>query len=286
MIPQRTIADPAAPIPPEAVRALSRIAAAEGGLNIGEDKADFLVARLALQLSRLGLTDYASYAAHLGRAEHGEDRRRFIEALTTHTTSFFRETPQFDWLRETGLPDMMRAGIGRRRPIEIWSAACSSGQELFSALMLVAALPGMEDTDIPCRGVGTDLSGAILARCERAIYGRDEIAGIPLPLRRRFLLSSREDPDRFRIVPELRRQARWVRANLTRAGDLVGVRADIAFLRNVLIYFDAPTRQTVLGNVIARINPGGYLLTGHSETIDARAFGLTSVRPSIYRKKG
>jgi chemotaxis protein methyltransferase CheR len=273
-----------AAIPAATVRVLARIAAEEGGLAIAEDKVDFLVARLAPQLCRLSLPDFEAYAAHLSQPDAGEARRRFIEALTTHTTCFFRETPQFDWLREAGLPAMLRSGIGRRGVLDVWSAACSSGQELYSALMLVASLADAGEGDLSYRGIGTDLSRAVLARAERAVYEREEISGIPLELRRRFLLSGRGNADLFRVSPEIRKRSRWQRANLVRSEDLSGIRADLAFLRNVLIYFDQQTRHRVLLNVVARIKPGGVLLTGHSESIDPARYGLAAVRPSVYRK--
>ncbi|GMG83744.1 protein-glutamate O-methyltransferase [Paralimibaculum aggregatum] len=268
-----------------ALRALARLAHGEGGLHIGADRADFLAARLGGQLLRLGLADYGAYAAHLARPGNAEDRRLFVEALTTHTTSFFREGGQFDWLRSTGLPALAAAGAGRLRPLEIWSAACSSGQELYSALMTVAGSHGPGQAPLRARGLGTDLSAAILRRAERAIYTREEIEGIPLPLRRRFLMSARDHPDLFRITADLRAQCRWRSANLVAPSDLDGLRADIAFLRNVLIYFDPPTRERVLATVIGRLAPGGVLLTGHTETIAARRYGLATLRPSIYRKE-
>lgn len=273
------------PISPADLHLLARIAAEEGGLHIGADKTDFLVARLSGQIARLGLDGFGAYVAHLRGGARAEDRRRFIEALTTHTTSFFRERPQYDWLRAHGLPTLLNEGAGTRRPLEIWSAACSSGPELYSALMLVASLRPPEMPPYMMRGTGTDLSHAILKRGKLAVYVREEIEGIPHDLRRRFLLSARDGADRYRIGPELRKAARWIQANLTRAADLNGINADIAFLRNVLIYFDAPTRDRVLRNVIGRIQPGGYLLTGHSETIDGRRYGLVPVRPSIYHKE-
>lgn len=264
---------------------LAGLAKRESGLSITADRADFLVARLSGQLTRLGLADFAAYAAHLSRPEAEEDRRRFVEALTTHTTSFFREGGQYEWLADHGIAALESAGIGRHRPIELWSAACSSGQELYSAMMTVLSAPGRPQSR-QVRGTGTDLSTAILRRCEQGIYCGEEIEGIPLALRRRFLLSARTDADRYRIAPEIRQITRWRQANLTRAETLFGITADIAFLRNVLIYFDPSTREQVLRNVTARLNPGGFLLTGHSESIEAARYGLSQLRPSIYRKGG
>ena len=261
-----------------------RIAAEEAGLAIGDDKTDFLVARLGGQLARLGLPDFAAYARHLARAVDPRERRSFVEALTTHTTGFFRERSQYDWLEAEGFDTLARIGAGRDRTLVIWSAACSSGQELYSALMLAHARLATGRLSAVA-GIGTDLSRSILRRGRLGIYSGEEIEGIPLELRRRYLLSARTGPERFRIAPELRSRCRWALANLTLPAELGGIGADLVFLRNVLIYFDAPTRTRVLKAVIARLRRGGVLLTGHSETVDARAFGLAAIRPSIYRKE-
>jgi chemotaxis protein methyltransferase CheR len=273
-----------ASIDPASLAVFSRLADRLGGLSIGPGKEDFLVARLRHRLSALGLEDLAAYAAHLQSPAGAAEATPFIEALTTHTTRFFRERVQYDWLRDAGLPSLETRGAGLSRDLVIWSAACSTGQELYSAMMTAASLGLRDGAELRLRGVGTDLSQVVLATAGRAVYTTEEIADIPLELRRRFLLSARDDSDRVRIGPDLRRRARWAQANLADATTLPPLTADIAMLRNVLIYFDAPTRDRVLRNVIARIGQGGYLLTGHSETIDARAYGLTAIRPSIYRK--
>lgn len=271
-------------IGPSELALFRRKAAEEAGLAIGEEKSDFLIARLGGEVARLGLPDLASYARHLDRSRDPCVLGAFVEALTTHTTGFFRERAQYDWLAEEGFERLAASGSGRSRPLVIWSAACSSGQELYSAMMLAderRAAGRLHEV----HGIGTDISRPVLRRGRIGLYGGDEIEGIPLELRHRYLLSAREGPERFRIVPELRARCRWARANLTRPGELAAIRADLVFLRNVLIYFDGPTRDRVLRAVVARLPPGGLLLTGHSETVDARHFGLRALRPSIYRKE-
>jgi chemotaxis protein methyltransferase CheR len=284
MIPQHSETRSVPRIGPREVAIFARLAQSAGGLFISDQKSDFLVARLGAQLIRLGLPDFAAYASYLETRATEADRTQFIEALTTHTTSFFRENLQYDWLRETGFPDLLTTGAGFRRDLVIWSAASSSGQELYSALMTACSLREAQDTDLRCRGFGTDLSKAILRRAESGVYARDEIGGISDGMRRRFLLSSVDDTNRFRIAADLRQRVRWQQTNLTDAASLPRITADVAMLRNVLIYFDAATRDMVLQNVIRRIARGGYLLTGHSETLTPQAYGLRSIRPSIYQK--
>ncbi len=270
-------------ITPADLALFRRIAAEAGGLAIGEEKVDFLVARLGGQLLRLGLSDFSDYARHLARSTDPRERQTFVEALTTHTTSFFRERSQYDWLETEGFDLLAEMGAGRDRGLTIWSAACSSGQELYAAVML--AFPHVEAGKIrDVAGIGTDLSRPILRRAELGLYSGQEIDGIPLDLRRRYLLSARSGDERYRIAPELRSRCRWIPANLTVPADIAGVRADMIFVRNVLIYFAPDTRAQVLKAVIACLCPGGFLLTGHSETVEVKKFGLTTIKPSIYQK--
>lgn len=264
--------------------ALAGLARRLAGIALDETKGDFFVARLGGRLASLRLADWRAYLRVLEDPRGDQERRHFVESLTTHTTSFFRERVQYDWLHESGLPELIGRGIGRRAPLIFWSAACSSGQELYSALMIAADLLGTEQGSARFDGLGTDLSQRILARAERAVYSADEIAGIPEASRRTYLLRSKTSAETFRIVPDLRSRARWSQANLTGGPGLPAGGVHVAFLRNVLIYFDAPTRDRVLRTVVQRIGPGGYLLSGHSETVEASRYGLCPVRPSIYRK--
>lgn len=280
-------------VPPPAPRriteseigALARIVHREAGIVISPQKTDFMMARLNRRLTELGLSDFTAYCALIDSPDGVEERRRFVESLTTHTTSFFREGAQYDWLTATGLPALIEAGAGRARDLVIWSAACSIGSELYSALITTALVADGIPGGLRYRGLGTDISRPVLETAARAIYQADEAAGIPRPLRPRFLLSAKDGGDRVRIAPEIRRRADWRLLNLAQRGGQIDVTVDVVFLRNVLIYFDAPTRAQVLGNVLDRLRPGGFLLTGHSETSEARLSGLTVIKPSIYRKE-
>lgn len=279
----RPLAGVAERVAPRSMTLLCQLAAEHGGLSISPDRTDFMAARLGPEVARLGLADMDAYAERLGRERSPDDLRRFTEALATHTTSFFRENAQYDWLAAKGL-DLMRLSE-RRGPFRIWSAACSSGQELYSALMVAAERLGEPLPAGRLIGIGTDISTRILTRARAAIYAEDEIAGLSIERRRRWLLSDRAGRPRYRINAVLRELARWEQANLADPGSLGAVRADLAMLRNVMIYFDAPTRDRVVRSVVERLAPGGILMTGHSEAIRAERYGLAALRPSIYRKE-
>lgn len=250
------------------------------GITINAGKTDFLAGRLRKRLEAHGLTSYGAYCDLLKK--HSAERQHFTEALTTHTTSFFREAVQYDWLSDVGFPGMSeRVGHGE---LTIWSAACSTGQEGYSALMIANAGREMGNWRFKANLIGTDVSRPVLKRAEAGIYTRQDIEGIPPQFRPNALLSSKTSQDVFRIAPELRVKATWRRANLATGEGLDGIRADVVFLRNVLIYFDEATRKEVIRNILKGMKPDGVLLTGHTEALHDRPDGLDVVKPSIYRK--
>lgn len=279
--------DPAEPLTPDQIALLCRIAREHGGLAIRPDKRMLLEQRLARRLRATGHAGYASYLATLQRPGAAREVQALIEALTTHTTGFFREAAQFDWLRTTGLPARIASGAGREWPLVLWSAACSTGAEMWSAAMVIDRLALGAPRPLRWQVIGSDLSEAILDRAEAAVYSEAEIAGLPEPLRPVYLLRSRQRQGSghlFRIVPELRRKARLYQANLVAGPPPTDTMVDVAMLRNVLIYFDDAGRAAAVRHVTSHLLPGGFLLTGHTESLNPLPAGLTQVGPSIYRK--
>ena len=277
-----TLPPPVAIPAPEDVRDLARQAHRLTGINLGERKGEFLAARLGRRLTAHGLSDWASYRALL--AEDTVEQTAFAEALTTHTTSFFRERAQYDWLLNEGLADLYPQPRGPGRELVFWSAACSTGQEGYTALMVADQARHQGLWELRTTLIGTDISRPVLRVAAQAVYPASQIESVPPKLRPQVLLSSRSGDGRYRIVPELRRRSTWRQANLVTGAGLDGIAADVVFLRNVLIYFDAETRGKVVENVFARLRKGGVLLLGHTEAVHARRAGLELIRPSIYRK--
>lgn len=266
--------------------ALSAVAARLAGVRIPPSKKDFLRQRAAKRLRALRLDDFKSYVRIL--SEDADEQRRLMECLTTHTTAFFREPAHFDWLRDDGAPGLIDAGVGRGGPLTIWSAACSTGAELWSAAMCLDEVARQRAPALDWRVVGTDVSHTVLRRAATAVFAASEIEGVPEALRKRHLLRSKR-PIRgatlYRIAPELRARGRYACANLMRLDQAAGFSVDIAFLRNVLIYFSTADQRAVVENVLRRVRPGGFLLTGHSENLALDGLGLRRVRPSIYQRE-
>lgn len=277
----RAPAEPA--VSPIDIERLNRILRSDAGFLLDPQQSDFLASRLGRVMTRRGARTLADYCLML---ESGgtELRKELVESVTTHTTSFFRERGQYQWLLDEGFDALCGAGSGTLRELSLWSAACSTGQELYSALMAADLYMRGARRHLRVSGVGTDVSGRVIRAAGRAVYTEEEIDSIPLDHRREYLLESTDGNRRFRIVERLRAQATWRHANLVDRASLPNARAHIVFLRNVLIYFRNSEQRQILDNVLSKLVPGGLLLMGHSETALVRGCGLETIRPTIYRK--
>lgn len=277
---------PDPPLPVDLARKLVERAESACGVRIEAQKTDFLRLRVGRRLRSLGLGDFASYVRLLDADLTGAETRHLVECLTTHTTSFFREVRQYDWLAGEGI-DLLLEGRDRS-PFTVWSAAASLGAELWSAGILLSERRDRSLGPADWRLRGSDISSRVLRRAQAATFTEDEMTGLSPERIRRFFLQSRNLRDQngrplYRVAPEFRRNARFAEGNLQDLSGLESFTADIAFLRNVLIYFAPQTQARVVSNVVARLRPGGILLTGHAETLAPHP-ALVQLRPTIYRK--
>ncbi len=270
----------------QAAEIVSRLRAASG-ISIGADKHAFIELRVGRRLRELGIADFGAYMVRLSGPEGAAELAALIDCLATNTTSFFREGTHYDWLETEGAPERVAAGAGRERDFVIWSAACSLGAELWSAGMVLEKLSAGPLGRLRYALHGTDVSTTVLERAKAAIFSEEELTGLPEPIRKRHLLRSKAPVGGrtlYRIEPDLRRRAAFAYANLMKPETAPRIEADVAFLRNVLIYFEPDGQRRAIEGVAARLRPGGYLLLGHAESLPSPIPGLTQRGPAIYRK--
>lgn len=158
-------------------------------------------------------------------------------------------------------------------------------QELYSAMMIASEIYDKSASRIDFKGVGTDVSRQVVSQARKAIYWDAEISSIPTELRRKYLLTAKAMDGRHRIAPSIRQRTEWRVANLLQPHSLNGIEADLVMLRNVLIYFDEVDQERAIRAVLSRLKPGGYLLTGHTETAKVRSCNVSAVHPTIFRKE-
>jgi chemotaxis protein methyltransferase CheR len=244
----------------------------EAAIVLDESKNYLVEARLAPVARAAGLETIASVVEQLRRGSP-DIRTKVIEALTTNETSFFRDVHPFEALAATVLPALVQSRARERR-VRIWSAAASTGQEAYSIAMTVRdRVPEMATWDVKI--VGTDITESVLAQAREGKYTQIEVnRGLPVKsLTRHF--------DRhgltWRIKPELRSMVEFAGMNLVQSWRPFG-RFDVVFIRNVLIYFDVPTKRKLLDRVRSVLAPDGFLFLGTSETLSGLHDGFRAER--------
>lgn len=258
----------------------------ELGIRMPPVKKVMLESRLQKRLRLLRIREFESYLdLAFSEQERAGELIHLIDVVTTNKTDFFREPDHFDILSRRLLPDMyFNEGIGRRGPMQVWSAASSTGEEPYTLAMVLAEF-AREQSDFAFHVLGTDISTRVLEAGRKAIYPEERVAPVSEELRKRYLLRSKEKDKRLvRIRPELRRQVSFKRQNLMDDRYDIDRSFDVIFCRNVIIYFERPNQERILTRLVRHLRPGGYLFLGHSETLAGMSLSLQSVAPTVYRK--
>ena len=247
------------------------------GISLSDAKKILLVGRLTRRLKVYELGTFTQYYRMLATGDHPEELQTMVDLLTTNETYFFREPKHFDFLRD----EIIRK---RKSPatFRVWSAASSSGEEIYTLAMVLADnLP-----NTPWEIVGSDISTQVLAKAATGHYSLARTEGIPPAYMQKYCLKGvRSHAGTFLIVPELRKRTSFYQINLTQPIDAEIGDFEVIFLRNVMIYFDPETKAKVINHLLPRLKSGGHLIIGHSETLNGLKIGpLDAVRPTIYRK--
>jgi chemotaxis protein methyltransferase CheR len=227
-----------------------------------EDGKQYLVDnRLSALARREGLASAQEVIDRLRAAPTGPLQRKVIEAMTTTETLFFRDSKPYHALRNAILPELLRLRGGERK-LQIWSCACSSGQEPYSIGMLVREhFPALMTWDLQL--LATDISTEMLTRSRSGRYSQLEVSrGLPEPYLARYFEKDGQD---WRICREVRRMVAFRELNLAGPWGAMAP-ADLVLLRNVLIYFDVDTKRQILARVRGLLRPGGFLVLGTAET--------------------
>ena len=241
---------------------LSKLIKDRSGLTLTKDKAYLLESRLLPVARKWNLKSLDELVMRLRTRSEAGLVRDVVEAMTTNESFFFRDIKPFDQFKQVVLPFLLQAR-GTNRNIKVWSAACSSGQEPYTLSMMLKEerqkLIGW-NVDI----LATDLSTEILAKAQAGLYSQFEVQrGLPIQLLVKYF---KQAGDRWQIDSAIREMVRYRPFNLL--DDLSGLgQFDVIFCRNVLIYFDQPTKQMVLERMARQLAPDGFLYLGGAETV-------------------
>jgi chemotaxis protein methyltransferase CheR len=249
------------------------------GLAIGPEKTYLLDTRLAPLLKQHGCADLDALAGLLGRG--GPVRKaieaQVIEAMTTNESFFFRDDKPFTHFRGQALPGLLAARAAGSR-LRIWSAAASTGQEAYSLAMILAECQA-QIGDRSFEIIGTDLAVEPLTRARAGVYSQFEVQrGLPMQMLVKYF---KKDGANWRIDDRLRAMVQFRAWNLLADPRPLGM-FDVVFCRNVLIYFDQPTKRRVLEAIARQMAPDGRLYLGGAETI----LGITSQLVAVTNERG
>ena len=264
---------------------VSQFVREEYGINLTDAKKVMVETRLRKRLQHSNCDGYDAYVEHLFTDEgRRAELPRMIDLITTNTTDFFREPQHFSFLVERALPELRTQRPSRRDPLRVWSAACSTGEEPYTLAMLLESF-AEQNRSFDYEIVGTDLSSQALDVARQGIYSEEKVVTVPAALRRKYLRRGTGSyAGMVRMVPGLRQRVGLSRINLVNSRSASLGTFDIAFLRNVIIYFDRATKVSVVSQVVDRLRPGGLLFVGHSETLFGMQLPLRLVQPTVYRK--
>lgn len=234
--------------------------------------------RLQKKIRELHLRSFADYFDHVQNDSSGAALTAMVDALTTNHTSFFREVQHFKFLREIILPR-----LGGHANLSIWSAACSTGEEPYSIAFTLLEELGTSASQ-RARILATDVSTRALRHAEHGVFAAERFENVPHEQMRRHLLKGSGDhAGKYLVKEEARSLVRFQQLNLMEDFSHLGS-FSVIFCRNVMIYFDKATQENLVNRLAHQLVPGGYLLTGHAESLNGVAHQLEYVCPATYRK--
>jgi chemotaxis protein methyltransferase CheR len=254
------------------------------GIQLPYTKKKMVEARLQKRLRASQFESFHEYFDHVFSQEGGDEYTRMVDLITTNKTEFFREPAHFDFLNQTVLPELARKNSGHDA-IKIWSAASSTGEEIYSIMITLEEFVIRQLKKVRYRMLGTDLSGEVLQQAVKAVYDEDRIDGVPAPIKKRYFQRSkdREHP-RARVKNEFLQNVEFRQLNLLKPFNRIDKDFDLIFCRNVLIYFNRSVQQQVVASLANHLKLGGYLFIGHSESLANMDLPLVQIKPTIYKK--
>lgn len=263
-------------------RRLSRFITEYAGIKLPDVKKVMLQSRLQKRLRHLNLTSYKEYVDFVFSEEGLQNEIiHMLDVVSTNKTDFFREPVHFEFMDKHVLPEYVEK-FPLNRQMKIWSAGCSSGEEVYTIAITLSEFkdqhPGFDFSIL-----GTDISTDILKKALNAVYKEEKVQTVPLALKKKYLLRSKDKTQRkVRIVPELRKKAYYKRLNFMEASYNISDTFDTIFCRNVLIYFNRETQEKVINRLCTKLRPGGYFFIGHSESIMGMDVPLKQIKPTIF----
>lgn len=267
-------------------RQWSRLLEDRTGMQLSPERKSFLQTGVAMRMRELACTDYQAYFNLISDLRRGAlEWSTLVDRLTNHETRFFRNPEAFDVVR--GYLAEQAGSVNRSEPCDVWSVGCSTGEETYSLAMVVQDVLGDGSAEHRFSVTGTDISLPVLTRARQGRYSRCRLQPVSNQYRQRFLREAHGVEDEFEIVPDLKRRVCFSQVNVLELDRVPMSGLQIVYCMNLLIYFRRELRLTILGQLAARLRPGGLLVIGAGDAPKwkPRGFDLLPDRSvQAYRK--
>lgn len=248
------------------------------GINLAQ-KRQLVQSRLGSTVQEQGFSDFNGYITHLMKNKSPQDIENIINKLTTNYTFFMREKQHYDFFRNVALPELVEKHKNNK-VLSIWSAGCSSGEEPYNISMYMKEYLGTKAKEWDTRVLATDICQQVLEKAQQGIYELPDT--IPDDWKRKYFVPTRE-PERFEVAPDIKKNVIFRTFNLMDPIKFK-LKFDIIFCRNVMIYFDQPTKDSLCNRFHDATNPNGYLFIGHSESLNKNT-PYQTLAPATYQKR-
>ncbi len=250
------------------------------GIDLSK-KMQLIMGRLSNTIITLGYSSFTEYIDHVISSKNPADLEVMLNKLTTNYTYFMREEAHFNFFRDTILPYLV--STKKNKVLSIWSAGCSSGEEPYTISMLIKETLGAQAALWDTRVLATDISQNALKAAKQAVYDEESLKNLSPAWKSKYFVKT-EEQGIYSVSPAIKSNVIFQTFNLM---DPIRFRLkfDVIFCRNVMIYFDQETKDGLIQRFYDATAPGGYLLIGHSETINKEKTPFKYIMPATYRKE-
>jgi chemotaxis protein methyltransferase CheR len=254
------------------------------GIDLGAGKQSLVLGRLQKVVKQNGFESFRQYYKYVVNDRSGEGLNSLINRISTNHTYFNRESEHFDFFSKQVLPHI--TGMLKKRNenyIRIWSAGCSFGEEPYTLAMLISEHLNGESCGWQTGVLGTDISERVLKACLNGIYNQEDVERLPVSLRHKYFRITLDK--QYEVIPKLKKMVMYRRLNLMRPDFPFNRKFHTIFCRNVMIYFDMPTREKLIERFYKYLEPEGYLFIGHSESLGRSNRYFRYIQPAVYQKQ-
>ena len=251
------------------------------GINLGENKKAMVESRLRGVLAKKQITKFEDFYRKLTVEKDNEIETVLINCITTNYTYFMREAEHFEYFKNVVMPEIKSKS--RTKDLRVWCAASSTGEEAYTLAMIIDDVLGEEKMKWDRKMLATDISMKVLEKCINGRYSKDAIEPLPNEWKRKYFrkVSSVESE----VIDDIKQQILFRQFNLMTPKFPFKKKFNVIFCRNVMIYFDAETRNELINKFYDLLEPGGYLFIGQSETLEKNKNKFKYIMPSVYRKE-